>query len=104
MQRAAMNSTIYNYFHDNFETVEDATTLCLYAKYNDMSKKKLKSNLHQHKISRASPLEMKHVARLLRSNLKPTPVNISPIDNDIQIQKNFWGFIKAMQTLFYRLS
>ena len=25
----------------------------------------------------------------------PTPVTVSPIDNDIQIQKNFWGYIKA---------
>ena len=95
VQIAAMNSTIYNYFHDNFGTLEDTITLGLFAKYNDMSKKELKSNLHQLKTSRANPLEIKYVAKLLRSKLKATPVTVSPIDNDIQIQKNFWGFIKA---------
>ena len=37
-QIAAMNSTIYSYFHDNFGTIEDTSTLGLFAKYNDMSK------------------------------------------------------------------
>ena len=95
MQVAAMNSTIYNYFHDNFGTLEDTITLGLFPKYNDMSKKELKSNLHQLKTSRANPLEIKYVAKLLRSKLKATPVTVSPIGNDIQVQKNFWGYIKA---------
>ena len=65
MQIVAMNSTIYNYFHDNFGTIEDISTLGLFAKYSDMSKKEVKSNLHQLKTSRANPLEIKYVAKLL---------------------------------------
>ena len=68
-----MNSTIYNYFRDNFGILEDTSTLGLFAKYNDMSKKELKSNLHQLKTSRANPLEIKYVAKHLQLNLKPTP-------------------------------
>ena len=46
MQIAAKNSTIYNYFRENFGTIEDTSTLGLFARYKDMSKKELKSNLH----------------------------------------------------------
>ena len=95
MQIAATNSTIYNYFHNNFGTLEDTITLGLFAKYNDMSKKELKSNLHQLKTPRANPLEIKYVAKLLWSILKATPVTVSPIDNNSQLQKNFWGYIKT---------
>ena len=95
MHIAAMNSTIYNYFRQNVGTIEDTSTLGVFAKYSDMSKKELKSNLHQLKTSRANPLEIKYVAKLLRSKLIPTPVTVSPIDNDIQIQTNFRGYIKT---------
>ena len=90
-----MSSTIYSYFHDNFGTIADTSTLGVFAKYNDMSKKELESNLHQLKRSRANPLEIRYVAKLLRSKLKSTPVTVSPVDNDIQIRNNFWGYIKA---------
>ena len=55
-QIAAMNSTIYNYFRDNFGIIEDTSTLGLFAKYSDMSKKELKSKLYQLKTSKANPL------------------------------------------------
>ena len=62
MQIAAMNATIYNYFHDSFGAIEDTSTLGLFDRYHNMSKKELKSNLQQHKTSRTNPLEIKYVA------------------------------------------
>ena len=55
MQITAMNSTIYNYFENNFG-IEATITLGLLSKYNDMSKKQWKSNLRQIKTSRAKTL------------------------------------------------
>ena len=39
METVAVNTTIYNYFQDNFGAIEDTSTLGLFDKYNDVSKK-----------------------------------------------------------------
>jgi len=65
-----MNSTIYNYFYDNFGYSEDFISDELVNKYKDLTKKSLKSNLKFLKQSQASPNEIRYVSRLLRNRIR----------------------------------
>ena len=67
---AAMNSTMYKYFHDNYGIVEDTNAFQLAEKYKDLSNNSLKSQLKSLKNSNSDPAEIKYVAKLLRSRLK----------------------------------
>jgi len=60
-----MNSTIYNYFYDNFGYSEDFISDELVNKYNDLPKKSLKSNKKFLKQSQASPNEIRYVSPLI---------------------------------------
>ena len=67
---ALMNSTIYNYFKDNFRYSEDFISDQMINKYKDMPKRSLKVALTFLKQSQASPQEIRYVARLLRNRLR----------------------------------
>ena len=63
-----MNETIYNYFKDNYGTVE--TYKIYHEKYKEFNKRKLKCELKKLKESEADKEEIKFVPKLLRSRLK----------------------------------
>ena len=91
-----MNSVIYEYFRENFGILKDANTLHLVDNYKDCSNNLLKSKLKSLKKMNADLVEIKYVAKLLRTKLRDNShLHISPIDHDKQIQKNFWGYIKT---------
>ena len=61
-----------------------------------LSKSALKSSLKSLKMSNAPLVEIKYVAKCLRSKLQPTAHSaLAGKNHDIKIQKNFWGHIKA---------
>ena len=64
-----MNSVIYDYFHDHFGTLEDTSTSHLTVKYKDCSNNSLKSKLNSLKQTNADLVEIKYVAKLLRTKL-----------------------------------
>ena len=91
-----MNSVIYDYFRDNFGTLEDSNTSHLIEKYKDCSTNSLKSKLKYLKKIHADLDEIKYVAKLLRKKLRDNSnLNNPAIDHDKQIQKNFWGYVKS---------
>ena len=67
-----MNETIYNYFKDNYGTVETNTYKIYHEKYKEFNKHKLKRKLKKLKESEGDKEEIKFVAKLLRSRLKGT--------------------------------
>ena len=67
-----MNETIYNYFKDNYGTVETNTYKIYHQKYKEFNKHKLKHERKKFKESEADKEEIKFVAKLLRSRLKGT--------------------------------
>ena len=91
-----MNSTIYNYFYDNFGYSEDFISDELVNKYKDLTKKSLKSNLKFVKQSQASPNEIRYVLRLLRNRIRTSAeIPSSEFAHDIRIQNNFWRYVKT---------
>ena len=91
-----MNSTIYNYFHENFGYSDDFISDELVNKYKDLPKKSLKANLKFLKQSQASPNEIRYVSLLLRNRIRTSAeIPTSEFAHDIRIQNNFWGYVKT---------
>ena len=90
-----MNETIYNYFKDNYGTVETNTYKIYHEKYK-FNKHKLKRELKKLKESEADKEEIKFVTKLLRSRLKGTEddsnINeIYSVDHNSMAKKNIWS-------------
>ena len=98
------NDTIYNYFKENFGTVKDhrESEKQLREKYANYSKGQLKKGLKSLKCQDlSSSEEISFVAKLLRSKLKENKPDGAYtqktycIDHDLEIKKNFWGYVKS---------
>ena len=90
-----MISNVYTYFRENCGLLDDSS-LSLIMKYKDMSKSTPKSSLKNLEVSNAPLNEIKYVANCLRSKLQPNSHSVLAGKNhDIEIQKKFWGYIKA---------
>ena len=77
-------------------TLKNANTLHLIDKYKDCPNNSLKSKLKSLKKMNADFIEIRYVAKLLRTKQRDnSQLNNLPIDHDKQIQKNFWGYIKT---------
>ena len=92
----ALNSVIYEYLCKNYGTLEDMSTSHFVDEYKSCSNSSLKSKLTSLKKMNADLIEIKYVAKFLRTKLRDSSLlNNSPIDHDKQIQNNFWGYIKS---------
>ena len=95
-----MNETNYNYFKDNYGTVETNTYKIYHKKYNEFDKLKLKSELKKLKESEVDKEEIKFVANLLRSRLKKklrataTLMIFYSVDHNSLAKKNIWSYAK----------
>ena len=83
-----MNETIYNYFKDNYDTVETNTYKIYHEKYKEFNKHKLKRELKKLKEPEADKEEIKFVAKLLRSRLKGTEDDFYSVDHNSLAKKN----------------
>jgi len=82
------------HLQENYGLLDDSSST-LIKKYNDMSKSALKSSLKSLKMSNAPLAEIKYLEKFLHSKLQPTAHSaLAGKNHDIQIQKNFWGYIK----------
>ena len=92
---SSMNSTIYDYFHQNFGALENPNSSHFVDKYKDCSIAMLKSTLKTLKRSKSDLTEIKYVARTIRLRLRSINTNSSgmSMDHDKQIQKSFWTAI-----------
>ena len=66
---SSMNSTIYDYFHENFGALENTDSSHFVDKYKDCSIAMLKSTLKTLKRSKSDLTEIKYVARTIRLRL-----------------------------------
>ena len=95
-----MNETIYNYFKDNYGTVETNTYKIYHEKYKEFNKHKLKRALKKLKESEADKEEIKFVAKLLRSRLKGTEDDSNAVNDFYSVnhnslaKKNIWSYAK----------
>ena len=90
---SSMNSTIYDYFHENLENTDSSHFV---GKYKDYSIAMPKSTLKTLKRSKSDVAEIKYVARTIRLRLRnnTTNSNEASIDHDKHIQKSFWRYVK----------
>ena len=63
---SSMNSTIYDYFHENFGSLVNADSSYFVSKYKDYSIAMLKSTLKTLKRSKSDLAEITYVARTIR--------------------------------------
>ena len=94
-----MNETIYNYFKDNYGTVETNTYKIYHEKYKEFNKHKLKRELKKLKESEADKEEIKFVGKRLLSRLKRTEddSNVNDfysVDHNSLAKKNIWSYAK----------
>ena len=90
-----INSAIYTYFRENYGLLDNSSSI-LITNNKHMSKSALKSSLKSLTMSNAPFADIKYVAKCLRFTLQPTAHSaLAGKNHDIQIQKNFWGYIKA---------
>ena len=91
-----MNSTIYDYFHENFGSLVNTDSSYFVSKYKDYSIAMLKSTLKTFKRSKSDVAEIKYVARTMRLRLRNNTMNSkeASIDHDKHIQKFFWRYVK----------
>ena len=90
-----MSSTIYDYFHENFGSLENTDSIHFVGKYKDCSIAMLKLTLQNLKRSKPVIKEIKYVAGTIRLRLRSNNMNSSStsIDHDKQIQKSFWRYV-----------
>ena len=98
-----LNTTIYNYFAENFGYVERLPDDSLYDKYDNYSIKDLKKALKQLKSSNAELAEIRYVSRLVRNKLKTKATNVilpnnndESFNHDKYLERNFWGYVKKV--------
>ena len=95
---SSLNSTIYDYFHENFGSLENTDSSHFIDKYKDCSIAMLKSTLKTLKRSKSDITEIKYVARTIRLRLRSINTNTNSsgtcIDHYKQIQKSFWRYVK----------
>ena len=98
-----LNTTIYNYFAENFGYVERLPDDSLYNKYENYSIKDLKKALKEPKSSNSDLAEIRYVSRLVRNKLKTKATNDNlsnnkdePFNHDKFLERNFWGYVKKV--------
>ena len=98
-----LNTTIYNYFAENFGYVERLPGDSLYNKYDNYSIKDLKKALKGLKSSNSDLAEIRYVSRLVRNKLKTKATNDNlsnnkdePFNHDKFLERNFWGYVKKV--------
>ena len=87
-----MDSTIYNYFRDNYgyKNTMPEEEIALKERYKHFSKKDLKKELKTLKLNNASINIIKYVAKEIRSRINKNPISITvATNNDDEISRNF---------------
>ena len=80
-----MNSTVYNYFLDNYgyENAISEEKIALKKRFKNSSKKDLREELKILKLNNASINTIKYVGKSIRSRINKSPINIAiATDND----------------------
>ena len=96
-----MSSTIYDYFKDNYgyKNAENVGNNELHEKYKTFNKNQLKKELKRLKEINCDESAIRYVSKLLRSKVSKNKVDIiTSTDNDLEISKNFWGYVKKVFT------
>ena len=94
-----MNSTVYNYFRDNYgyKNAVSEEEIALKKRYENVYRKDLKNKLETEKLNNASINNIKYVAKPIRSRINKNPINIAvTTDNYDKISKIFWGYAKIV--------
>ena len=98
-----LNTTIYNYFAENFGYEERLPDDSLCNKYDNYSIKDLKKALKELKSSNSDLAEIRYVSRLVRNKLKTKATNDNlsnnkdePFNHDKFLERNFWGYVKKV--------
>ena len=93
---SSMNSTVYNYFRDNYgykNTISERDIKTLWKGYKNFSKKELKTS----NLKNASINIIKYAAKEIRSRINKNPISIAvATDNDDEISRTFWGCAKKV--------
>ena len=103
---STMATVIYNYFSENFGFVDNKSDAKYEMKYQAFSTKDLKKVLRKLKMENGDILEIKFVAKKLRTLLSMSNTanqhtntnnyDSAEIDHDSLIRKNYWGYVKKM--------
>ena len=86
-----MQSTIYNYFAQNYRKLEAKNT-ALEQKYKNCTKDQLKKGLKQLKSHTTHQIKIKYVSKILRSQYKK--IEQEDIDHQTHYTENFWKYCK----------
>ena len=87
---SALTSIIYNYFRDTCGVLEVTEASQLDEKCKNVTNSSLQTQSKSLKMSNVDLVEIRYVAKLVRSKLKDcSKQHILPIDHDQQIQRNF---------------
>ena len=84
-----MESTIYDYFAQNYGKLEAKNT-ALEQKYKNCTKNQLKKALKQLKSQTTNQIEIKYVSKILRSRYKN--IEQEDIDHQTRYSENFWKY------------
>ena len=92
-----VQSSVYNYFRDNYGTVSKENSRNNFCHYNDMSNRKLKAALRNLKNISSGYAEIRYVARLLRSRMNKDRVlnKDTEYDHEYRFKHDFWKYCKT---------
>ena len=100
-----LNYTIYNYFAENFGSVQGLPDNSLKDKYKNHTIKDLKKTLKLLKSSNSDLAEIKYVSRLVRDKQKTCHTNHNlnnteeSFNHNKYFERNFWGYVKKVLIL-----
>ena len=90
-----LQNVLYDYFKNNFGTVNKSDTAKLFKKYEHLSNRQLKKSLKEEKNKTPRQVvEIKFISKLLRNKMCEKECFDTKVDHQTRINANFWKYCK----------